>query len=59
MKKIAIIAAAAAALMGLTACNYFGSPEQVQFEQFLAKCKVDGSTPDCKAYADSKKQPGA
>jgi len=49
----------ALAVMGtLAGCDYLDSPERKAFEQFVAKCKADPTTEDCKAWAASSTEAG-
>jgi len=53
MKKFLLALSVLLAVGGLAACDQFSnSPEQQAFKAFVAKCKADPSTADCKAWKD-------
>jgi hypothetical protein len=58
MKKFVLALSALVVAGTLAGCDYFGSPEQKAFEQFVAKCKANPAAADCKAWEESKKPAG-
>lgn len=58
MKKTLLVLSALVVAASLAGCDYFGSAEQKAFKEFVAKCKKDPSTADCKAWEESKNAPG-
>lgn len=58
MKKIVLTMSALLIAVSVAGCDYLDSPERKAFKEFVAKCKKDPSTADCKAWEDSKNSPG-
>ena len=59
MKKTILATMAVFAIVGLAGCDYYlDSAEQKAFKEFVAKCKKDPTTEDCKAWRESQNSPG-
>jgi len=58
MRKLVMVLSALAVMGTLAGCDYLDSPERKAFEQFVAKCKADPTTEDCKAWAASSTEAG-
>jgi len=52
MNKIILAIVVTLGIVTISGCDYFSSPEQKAFAKFVAKCKADPSTADCKAWKE-------
>lgn len=58
MKRFMIVSAVAVSAFAFAACSDFRESDEFKsFKAFVAKCKADPSTEDCKAWDASKTSP--